>query len=170
MADKPRYGVGLIAGKSLIPATVKNRPKYLRGPFIIDDMNFTAASGSDRFYGCPYGTYILSPQGVGPTIQRLYKRRKIHGSDFKTTWNVGTPEDEIGTGYDPAVRRKRRAIQIHCDPAMKSMGCIVMDCDDFASFASIANLKEDLAITISPKGIHGVEFRVTLRSSVDAVS
>jgi hypothetical protein len=53
---------------------------------------------------------------------------------------------------------------------MKSMGCIVMDREDFAEFASIAKRKGDLAIGFAPvSGSHLVEFRIIPRTA-DAVS
>src|SRR5580765_4125595 len=138
------YGVGIINGESIGHEPNANRPKHYRGPLIIDGETFDAASGSGRAWGCPYGTYILTPQPPGSIIKRLYQRVGIaHSRGLKLTWNVGIPGKITSIGFDPAAGRQRRSIQIHCSPSMKSSGCIVMDLGNFQEFSALMSKKRD---------------------------
>lgn len=157
------YGVGLIKGHDIGQAVNADRPMHIEGPLTFDGVTFTAASGSTRRWGCPYGTYILTPQPTGPTIKKLYRRLKISGSGYDTVWNVGRPGKITSIGFDPGSGRNRRAIQVHCDYLMKSMGCIVMNQGDFQAFAEMTYGKEDLALEAKPDRHLGVMFNVTQR-------
>ena len=148
----------------------KNRPRHVRGPFIIDNVTLLAASGSKVKWGCPYGTYLLSPQSTGSIIQRLYNRYGIRGPSYKTVWNVGRPKSIASIGFDPGAGRARRAIQIHCSPAGKSSGCIVMDEDNFQAFVHLASGKNNMSIEVAPvDSPGGVEFRIIQTGPIDAV-
>jgi hypothetical protein len=157
-----KFGVGVC--KEEIPEIQRlliTRPKNQIGLLIFDEVfdlekvAFKVGSGSSKYYGCPYGTYLLSKQEIASSIARLYRIRHIGGNRlFNTVWNVGTPDDITSTGFDPAVKRKRKAIQIHSDTVYKSMGCVVLLPGDFIKFQTMINKIDDgqalIGIEIKP--------------------
>lgn len=162
------YGIGIIEGQPIGEEFIRKRPKHIKGPLYINDKMFMVASGSTKYYGCPYGTFILNSQSIGTTIARLYRRLGINPQEkgFETVWNVGLPGNITSVGYDFPVRRKRGSIQIHCDPLMKSMGCIVLNKEDFLGLGhEIAEQKEELAIEILPSE-DGAQFKIFPRPHI----
>lgn len=162
------YGIGIIEGQQIGEEFIRKRPKHIIGPFVIKNKTFMAASGSTRYYGCPWGTFILTPQDIGSTIARLYRRFGIdpHEEDFNTVWNIGLLGNITAIGYDLPVRRRRGSIQLHSDPALKSMGCIVLNKEQFVEVARILKKEEEkhpMAIEICPME-DGANFRIFPRT------
>jgi len=164
-----KYGIGFIDGEIIDEKFIRKRPKHVKGPLTINGRTFTAASGSGRAYGCPWGTYILTAQPVASTIIRVYRRFEIFPDDegFGTVWNVGLPGNITGVGYDVPVKRRRGSIQIHADPAMKSIGCIVLNKEQFYELAQeMKGHDDDMAIEVLPAE-NGANFRIFPRLNTE---
>ena len=177
------FGVGIIKGKKSIDDSVnENRPNYMSGTIsfegfkdsTINNMKFDAGSGGGSAYpSVPYGTYVLTSQGVGSVISDYYEYNGIDPNEgaFKTVYNVGRPDDITGTGYDPKVDRKRAQIQIHSNVRhdkshLVSSGCLTVTPEDYPALVNtIQNaIKETIyhrvALVVEPNKNNTGSFKI----------
>jgi len=139
----------------------------------LNKVTFDAGSGGrDAYPSVPFGTYTLTPQGVGSIIADYYENNGLDPSKgaFRTVYNVGRPDDITGTGYDPKVDRNRGQIQIHSNVRrdknrLVSSGCLTVTPDDFpALIAAIKKASDEtdgqIALVVEPDKSDEATFKI----------
>ena len=158
------YGVGIIDGEKIADHFNRDREMYLHGVLTFGERKFIAASGlRGRYWSVPFGTYTLTPQSTGWIIENMYQRLGIaHRPGLERVWNVGAGEhEETCVGVDPACKRTRAEIQVHCEPRLVTQGCIALGYDDFTALARLMHASpEKLDIVVHPVEPH---FRIVHR-------
>lgn len=150
-----KYGVGVVDGKPIPQQEIIERDWNAKGTvkFNIPGMehiSFAARSGGTKA-SVPQGTYTLNGQPVGSTIRQYYERSGLSPTgEFSRVWNVGTPRNKTGIGYDPRAGYSRSEIQFHAYPIeaqlsrLKSSGCIVMKPSEYKEFVRTMQKAEEV--------------------------
>lgn len=160
--QQENFGQLRVAGQNLTEQQQINRPSNVQSRVMVGNNFFRLGSGSsESFPQTPYGTYTLSHQKIGSTVAGILQRYNVPTTGaYSDTWNVGTPQNIISTGFDPKLKRNITEIQIHPGTVKNqidklwSNGCLSIDPAEYPAFVKAmeeqAKLHGRLALVVTP--------------------